>query len=231
VSPPTLAPSLPQSDISFRRRFTEAPRRYLVVDESARFGAPHDVPLFCIPQLVLQQGDGPPLRSWFFSMADLLEQWKAAATTEADYAEGTSKPRLENASTGQTYRRGADPLAARGHHGDADAVDHGPTRLALHPDQVGAASDWRQGVINVPFVNWPLVCQTRARGRGAPRRPRVITKVVAEVLRTKSRHRAEEETKLASSRSAARSAFKEYSILAGVYTCDDFGSYSFVSLS
>ncbi|KAJ1461858.1 hypothetical protein M885DRAFT_507019 [Pelagophyceae sp. CCMP2097] len=61
---------------------------YLVVDESARFGAPHDVPLFCIPQLVLQQGDGPPLRSWFFSMADLLEQWKAAATTEADYAEG-----------------------------------------------------------------------------------------------------------------------------------------------
>lgn len=61
---------------------------YKLVDADLRFAKPSDVPLFSIEQLALAAGDGPGMRPWFFSMKDLIEQWRNACESDASFEQG-----------------------------------------------------------------------------------------------------------------------------------------------
>lgn len=61
---------------------------YKLADPDGRFAEPTDVPLFSIEQLMLARDGGPGMRPWFFSLKDLLVQWKNASETDESYADG-----------------------------------------------------------------------------------------------------------------------------------------------
>lgn len=89
---------------------TELLEAYKLVDKDLRFATPSDVPLFSatpesrtqndarfvrrhheisgIEQLMLQRDDGPGMRPWFFSMADLIEQWRGACESDESFESG-----------------------------------------------------------------------------------------------------------------------------------------------